>query len=147
MKQTAINILSALGHYGYFEELSGYIEPLLEYKSLELISKTEAIIKEEFQRMSFFNTQYFADVSRDLKLLFRDADEKGKRLFLGLKDLEEKIEEKEEEKQEPVDAKKPKEVDTANFLKMMNKQAGKAKKGKKSSKKPEEKPKTQPKLE
>lgn len=74
LRATAINIGVALASQGLLGSFIDDIVKILNYKPLEMITKMETVITEEFDRISFYDLMHYSEVSRDLLKVFDERD-------------------------------------------------------------------------
>jgi hypothetical protein len=74
LRATAINIGVALASQGLFVRFIGDLVQVLNYKPLEMVTKLEKVISEEFDRISFYDLMFYSEVSRDLLKVFDEKD-------------------------------------------------------------------------
>ena len=75
IRATAVNIATILGSYGQLSLIIGHIATILNYKPFELATKLEAVFREEFDRISHYNLLYYADITKELLVIFNEKDE------------------------------------------------------------------------
>lgn len=74
LRATAINIGVALASQGLLGSFIDDIVKILNYKPLEMITKMETVITQEFDRISFYDLMFYSEVSRDLLKVFDERD-------------------------------------------------------------------------
>ena len=62
----AINVMVLMGWAGLLSSLLPAMMPLLNYKSVELLGKLDTLINNEFERISFYELQAYANYSKKL---------------------------------------------------------------------------------
>lgn len=109
-RETSINILSCIGHYGMLDRLAPLLQTILDPKSFELFSKLGNLMKSKFDFISHFSLIFYAQVSADLLKEGEDLNQ-DKKEEEAPKEEEKKEEPKEEEKKEM-----PTQMDTAALM-------------------------------
>ena len=74
LRITAINIGVVLASQNQLNSFIGDIAQILNYKPLELVTKLEKVITEEFDRISFYDLMFYSEVSKDLLKVFSARD-------------------------------------------------------------------------
>lgn len=65
-RETAINILACLAHYGKFSELSQLLKKIIDPRSFETFGKLSKLMQSKFDYISHFSLMFYAQVSNDL---------------------------------------------------------------------------------
>ena len=140
VRRLAINILICLGWAGQLDKMLPHMEPIFNYKPIQMLDKMETLLKQEFDRISHYELLFYSEMSKDLLQIFKEKDAECQVKALRTPDTAGTVEEEpvEEAKDEApkveasLDDSKP--VDLAALMKKKakktkDKKAKKAKKG------------------
>lgn len=141
VRNIAQKILTCVGWAGFLEQILANVEPLINYKPIQMLDKFEQLLNQEFETISHYDLMAYSDLSKGLVKMYDSSDEDLIKKALRL-DSVNQIQEEEEKKEdlepvaaEPViqaDLEKPIDLAAALKLKMKSKKTAKgSKKGKK----------------
>lgn len=98
VRHIAKNLLVLLSWAGQLEKVLANVGPIFEYKPIQMLNKMEALLKQDFDKISHYDLMFYSEVSKDLLKLFGDRDKVSEDSALR-KPVEK--EEEEEKKQVP----------------------------------------------
>ena len=52
-----------------------HMEPIFNYKPIQMLDKMEALLKSEFDRISHYDLMFYSEMSKDLVKIFKQKDE------------------------------------------------------------------------
>ena len=143
VRKLAHNILICLCWSGALEEVLVSMEPIFNYKPVQMLDKMESLLKSEFDKIPHYDLLFYSEMSKDLLKIFdqKNTECLEKALRIPNQATEALEEAKEESKAEPApqvqaDLEPSGPVDLASLMKKKAKKAKEAKKAKKAKKAP-----------
>ena len=100
--------------------------PLFNYKPVEMLDRIQTLLTNEFDRISHYDLLFYSEMTKDMLSMYKDQDEKAKKLVLCEKDDSKPIEETKDEGPQTIGASD--DIDS-ELMAMLNK-ASKSKKSK-----------------
>ena len=98
VRNIATNILTCVGWAGFLEQILANVEPLINYKPIQMLDKFEQLLNQEFETISHYDLMAYADLTKGLLKMYDSSDEKITEKALRLDSV--KQAEAEEEKKE-----------------------------------------------
>jgi len=144
-RETSINILACLAHYGKFRELARLLQKIIDPQSFEMFGKLSKLMQSKFDYISPFSLQFYAQVSNDL---MKGSESMSQGVKKQEAEEEQKPAEEEKKVEEPISSQP---MDAAAMMKaalakkMAEANKSKAQKGKKGGAAPAKKPAAAPK--
>jgi len=97
VREVAVNILILVSWAGLLEQLLPQMMPLFNYKPVEMLDRIQTLLTNEFDRISHYDLLFYSEMTKDMLSMYKDQDEKAKKLVLCEKDDSKPIEETKDE--------------------------------------------------
>jgi hypothetical protein len=84
VRNLASNVLIALAWAGHLDKFITHVSPVFSYSSLERLETLEALLIQEFDKISHYDLLYFSEITKGLAGTFDERDRASRESLLEL---------------------------------------------------------------